>query len=33
VTIGLTVVAVFEQASADIWLPKFKPSAAIPASD
>jgi hypothetical protein len=25
VMIGITVEAVFEQASADVWLPKFKP--------
>ena len=33
VTIGMAVEAVFEQASADIWLPKFKPPAAIPGAD
>ena len=30
VTIGMGVEALFEQASADIWLPKFKPPAAGP---
>jgi uncharacterized OB-fold protein len=33
VTIGMPVEVVFEQASPEVWLPKFKPLAAVSAAD